>query len=228
MVDLNLVWANNERLDIPQHPLVIEDTPTAEDQFRLTRLTIFGRLNGLDIELHDVIFERFYGGMDCQDFTVPAIGFGGKKGGIILTDKGPLEITQPNINVGCYNCVALISGTTNDHASFLQTPMWDQHVAGHSIFKKDGGVYWMAETAHKKDVRLSWSEPTCFDLNSETHFEVVDSKHCIKDKLLPVSPEIIEILKDVLPGADINRLKHDLHMIEGAPYYFYRHGISCS
>lgn len=217
MVDLNLVWPGNRLEDIADHPSIVDDYPSNEAQIALTRLHITGRLNDQDTNHYTVSFERFYDGMDCQDFLVPAVGFGQKGSGIIVTDKGPLEVENTDIKIGCDDCVAVIFLSENFRITYYKTPSWNQHIYGRSIFAKDGHVYWQAG-----------SESKCFDLNSAEHFKPVALKYCRQTSMNPIQPSSIERLKDNFISDKGNRLIHDLNTIEGAPFYFYRYGVSCT
>jgi len=134
MIDLNLLRHTDASQDVADHNLVVKDIPTDRDQYNITTLLLSGRLNGGEVEKHRVAIERFHGGMDCQDFSVPAIGFGAEKKGVVLTDKGALEIVDTGIHAGCKDCVAVLDQTNPAPISYIQTPTWEQTVDGHSVF----------------------------------------------------------------------------------------------
>ena len=218
LMDLNLVWPGKQSGDLARHPIVIAEKYFESRFIPHFLLAVTGRLNGSEPKQFQLFLRHAGVEMDCSDFYVAAVGFSANQGGIIVTDKGILELVDTPLQLGCNHCVALID-KEDLKVSYKISRSWDQGLwNGQFVFQKNGGVYWKTETA-------------CIDATSPGRFKTVDSKRCVGPDLVRADARMIKRVRDagVFDGEYVNeRLEYDLYELKDAPFFVYVWGVACT
>ena len=218
LMDLNLIWPGEQSGDLARHPIVI-----AEKYFesRFTPhflLAVTGRLNGSEPRQFQLFLRQYTGDLRCSDFVAAAVGHSADQGGIILTDKGILELVDMPLQLGCSHCVALVN-KEDLKVSYKISRSWDQGLwNGRFVFQANGHVYWKTETA-------------CIDTTSPGRFKAVDSERCVGPDLAQADARAVKRVRDagVFDGEYVNeRLEYDLYELKDAPFFVYVWGVACT
>ena len=226
-MELNLRWpdgmpSNTEgNTDPLQHPIVIGAHDVQSGAFDQDyRLAVTGRLNGGPMKEYELLFRG--GGLHapCTDFVqgnIAVLGLSVGGSGIVLTDKGVLDLVDTGLRMGCENCVALLDKDSLEltpRISPTSFPVDERRL----VIQNDGNVYWNGERA-------------CLALSSGGFFRQAPDHKCLAPSMKSVGAEVVNRARKarVFSNAYTNeRLPYDLHEIDGAGFYVFIWGVACT
>ena len=218
LMDLNLIWPGEQSGDLARHPIVIAEKYFESRFIPHFLLGVTGRLNGSEPKQFQLFLRQNTGDLQCSDFVAAAVGLSANQGGIILTDKGILELVDMPLQLGCSHCVALIN-KEDLKVSYKISRSWDQGMwNGRFVFQENGDVYWKTEAA-------------CIDATSPGRFKAVDSERCVGPDLAQADARAVKRVRDagVFDGEYVNeRLEYDLYELKDAPFFVYVWGVACT
>ncbi len=176
---------------------------------------VMGKLNGGELKTHKVIFRYPGDQLGCRDTSVATVG-STETGGLILTDKGVLEIADPKIIIGDKKSLAIIN-LENQKTEWLPSPSWEMGQWHSSLrLSKAGQVYWAANGR-------------CFTVDNSGLFQTVSTEMCASKLTQAASQNEIDIIKSLGVSKEASdRFQYDLWKSGNTPFLIWRWGVACS
>jgi hypothetical protein len=101
--------------------------------YTMFELRVRGALAGEPETEHRLRLSGYTDGIQCGRFgqaTAAVVGHGTGGAPVVLTDRGPLEIRDTVLEVGCRACAHIHEASTERLVATLRTPGWDLTLAG--------------------------------------------------------------------------------------------------
>ena len=208
----SFMWGPNQRSrDHPAYRGSFQgDTSYYWEAYRVTGRLDGGPLRGyiLLIELND--------GLECEDFTVPVVGVT-PSSGFLVTDRGVLELEEPNIEIGWRDSLAIFDEKTLQPRNHL-TPHWE-------------GASWRNRVIVTPEGHVLWRyRGICLDIETDGMFREVSGDGCNTDHLVKADSRDLGAVAATgrFTGYELERLKYDLWRFGELPYIVYVYGVACT
>ncbi len=215
----NLKWPGARSDSVGDHAAVVEvDERVRESDYGQVIVRIVGRLDGGEPRPYRLRLAYPVDAVNCNDFTVAAMGAGESGGGVIVTRQGVLEVLSLDIMIGSRRSVAVID-RDRAAATFRLAPGWEQ-------------AFWGAALIATGTGRILWRVgDACLDLEAQGGFRQVGTEECEGEEISPAPSTEVRRVKDAgifTDAHEVERLDYDLWRVQGTPFLLYIYGVACT